>query len=159
VELYQNPTTSAVKFNVPVNIVEDVKTYGAALGLDYRMGTYTLNGNLSYNKISDIPENFLNSFNTPEIRFNVGVANQAVLKNVGYNVQYRWQQKFEWNSTFGSGEVPAFGTLDAQLSFKIPSINSILKFGGSNILNKYYRTSFGNPLVGAIYYTSISFNP
>jgi len=159
VELYQNPTTSAVKFNVPVNIVEDVKTYGAAFGLDYRMGTYNLNGNVSYNKISDIPANFLNSFNTPEIRFNAGVANQAVLKNVGYNIQYRWQEKFQWNSTFGSGEVPAFGTLDAQLSFKIPSINSVLKFGGSNILNKYYRTSFGNPLVGAIYYTSISFNP
>jgi outer membrane receptor protein involved in Fe transport len=159
VELYQNPTTTPVKFNVPVNIIEDVKTYGAAFGLDYVMGSYNLNGNVSYNKISKIPENFLNAFNTPEIRYNLGFGNRQVLKNIGYNIQYRWQQKFMWNSTFGSGEIPAFSTFDAQVSFKIPTINSILKFGGSNILNKYYRTSFGNPMVGAIYYASISFNP
>lgn len=159
VELYQNPTTTAVKFNVPVNVVEHVKTYGAALGLDYLIGNYNLNGNVSYNRISKIPVNFLNAFNTPQFRSNIGFGNKALTKTIGYNLQYRWQQKFMWNSTFGSGEVPAFSTLDAQVSFKIPSINSIVKFGGSNILNKYYRTSFGNPLVGAIYYTSISFNP
>jgi outer membrane receptor protein involved in Fe transport len=159
VELYQNPTTTAVKFNVPVNIIEDVKTYGAAFGLDYVMGSYNFNGNISYNKISDIPDNFLNAYNTPKIRYNLGIGNREVLKNIGYNIQYRWQDKFMWNSTFGSGELPAFSTVDAQVSFKIPSINSVIKFGGSNILNKYYSTSFGNPMVGAIYYTSISFNP
>jgi outer membrane receptor protein involved in Fe transport len=159
VELYQNPTTSPVKFNVPVNIVEDVKTYGAAFGLDYVVGTYNLNGNVSYNKISSIPANFLNAFNTPEFRYNFGFGNREIVKNIGYSIQYRWQQKFMWNSTFGSGEIPAYNTVDAQVSFKIPSINSIVKLGGSNLLNKYYRTSFGNPMIGAIYYTSISFNP
>jgi outer membrane receptor protein involved in Fe transport len=159
VEIYQNPLATAVKFNVPVNLTEDVKTYGAAFGLDYILGKYNLSGNVSYNKISDIPANFINTFNTPELRYNFGLGNREVFKNVGFNVQYRWQDKFTWNSTFGSGDVPAFGTVDGQISFKIPSINSTLKFGGSNLLNKYYSTSFGNPLVGAVYYTSITFNP
>ena len=159
VEIYQNPLATAVKFNVPVNLTEDVKTYGAAFGLDYILGKYNLSGNVSYNKISDIPANFINTFNTPELRYNFGLGNREVFKNVGFNVQYRWQEKFTWNSTFGSGDVPAFGTVDGQISFKIPSINSTLKFGGSNLLNKYYSTSFGNPLVGAVYYTSITFNP
>ena len=159
VEIYQNPLATAVKFNVPVNLTEDVKTYGGAFGLDYILGKYNLSGNVSYNKISDIPANFINTFNTPELRYNFGFGSREVFKNVGFNLQYRWQEKFTWNSTFGSGDVPAFGTLDGQVSFKIPSINSTLKFGGSNLLNKYYSTSFGNPLVGAVYYTSITFNP
>jgi outer membrane receptor protein involved in Fe transport len=159
VEIYQNPLATAVKFNVPVNLTEDVKTYGGAFGLDYILGKYNLSGNVSYNKISDIPANFINTFNTPELRYNFGFGNREIFKNVGFNLQYRWQEKFTWNSTFGSGDVPAFGTLDGQISFKIPSINSTLKFGGSNLLNKYYSTSFGNPLIGAVYYTSITFNP
>lgn len=159
VEIYQNPTSGAIKYNVPVNLTDDVKTYGGAVGLDYLFGNFNLSGNVSYNKISDIPTNFINTFNTPEIRYNFGFGNKEIVKNVGFNFQYRWQDKFNWNSTFGSGEVPAFGTLDGQFSFKIPSINSTLKVGGSNLLNKYYTTSFGNPMVGAIYYTSITFNP
>jgi outer membrane receptor protein involved in Fe transport len=159
VEIYQNPTASAVKYNVPVNLTEDVKTYGAAFGLDYLLGKFNVNGNVSYNKISDIPSSFINTFNTPELRYNIGFGNKDIVKNIGFNVQYRWQEKFTWASTFGTGEVPAFGTLDGQVSFKIPSINSTLKFGGSNLLNKYYSTSFGNPMVGAMYYTSITFNP
>lgn len=159
VEIYQNPLATAVKFNVPVNLTDDVKTYGGAFGLDYVFGKYNLSGNVSYNKISDIPTNFINTFNTPEVRYNFGFGNREIVKNVGFNLQYRWQEKFTWNSTFGSGDVPAFGTLDGQISLKVPSINSTLKFGGSNLLNKYYSTSFGNPMVGAIYYTSITFNP
>jgi outer membrane receptor protein involved in Fe transport len=159
VEIYQNPTAGAVKYNVPVNLTDDVKTYGAAFGLDYLFGKFNLSGNVSYNKISDIPTNFINTFNTPELRYNFGFGNKDIVKNVGFNLQYRWQEKFTWNSTFGSGDVPAFGTLDGQISLKVPSINSTLKFGGSNLLNKYYSTSFGNPMVGAIYYTSITFNP
>ncbi len=159
VEIYQNPLATAVKFNVPVNLTDDVKTYGGAFGLDYILGKYNLSGNVSYNKISDIPANFINTFNTPELRYNFGFGSREIFKNIGFNVQYRWQEKFTWNSTFGSGDVPAFGTLDGQVSFKVPSINSTIKFGGSNLLNKYYSTSFGNPLVGAVYYTSITFNP
>ena len=159
VEIYQNPMATAVKFNVPVNLTDDVKTYGGAFGLDYMFGKFNATGNVSYNKINDIPAGFINTFNTPEIRCNLGLGSKEIVKNFGFNVQYRWQDKFTWSSTFGTGEVPAFKTVDAQVSLKVPSINSIVKIGGSNILNKYYSTSFGNPTVGAIYYTSISFNP
>ena len=55
--------------------------------------------------------------------------------------------------------MPAFGTVDAQVNLKIPSIKSVIKVGGSNILNKYYFTSYGNPEAGAMYYVSLAFNP
>lgn len=159
INLYQNPTTTAVKFSVPVNVAEEVKAYGAAVGLDYQVGKFNFNGNTSYNKLTDLPANFDNNFNTPEWRFNLGLGSREIIKNFGFNVQYRWQDKFLWNSTFATGEVPAYSTFDAQVNLKVPSVKSIIKLGGSNILNKYYTTSFGNPEVGALYYLSFTFNP
>jgi outer membrane receptor protein involved in Fe transport len=159
VELYQNPTTTAVKFSVPVNITGQVKAYGGAFGLDYQVGKFNLNGNASYNKLSDVPATFDNNFNTPEWRFNLGIGSREIVKNIGFNVQYRWQDEFVWSSTFATGTVQAYSTVDAQVNLKVPSVKSVIKLGGSNITNKYYQTSFGNPSVGALYYLSYSFNP
>jgi outer membrane receptor protein involved in Fe transport len=94
----------------------------------------------------------------PRVLFNAGVSSREVLKNVGFNFVYRWQDAFYWQSSFVSGKVPAFGSLDGQLSFKLPAYNSIIKVGGSNLLNQYYNTSLGNPLVGGMYYVSVIFN-
>lgn len=159
VNVYQNVGGSFVKFGVPVNATGKVKSYGGALGMDYILGKYNLTGNVSYNKIGDLPADYVNDFNTPEIRFNLGFSNREVVKNVGYNINYRWQDSFRWNSSFSGGNVPAFGTVDAQVNLKVPSINSVLKIGGSNLLNKYYITSYGNPEVGALYYVGFAFNP
>jgi len=161
VDIYQKDIngSSFTKFGVPVNAPGKVSSYGAALGIDYLLADYNLSGNISYNKIGDIPANYINDFNTPKIRYNLGIGRKELIKNVGFNVNYRWQGKFYWNSSFASGDVPAFGSLDAQVNFKIPSVNSMIKVGGSNVLNKYNFTSYGNPAVGAIYYVAYAFNP
>src|SRR5690606_35191505 len=102
VNVYQDQGATAnpryVKFGVPVNAEGKVTTYGGAFGLDYVLGKYTLSRNVSYNKIGDLPENYINDFNTPPVRFNLGFSNSQIFKNVGYNVNYRWQDKFMWNS-------------------------------------------------------------
>lgn len=159
VDIYQNPTTTAVKFSVPVNLAGNVKSYGGAFGLDYLSGKWNYNANASYNKIGDTPTSFDNNFNTPEWRFNAGIGNKEIAKNLGFNVQYRWQDEFLWNSTFARGTVPSYSTFDAQVNLRVPAVKSMIKLGGSNILNKYYATSFGNPMVGAIYYIGLTYNP
>ncbi|WP_256007307.1 TonB-dependent receptor domain-containing protein [Pedobacter deserti] len=159
VEVYQRRGQAFQKFGVPVNADGEVDTYGAALGIDYLIAKYNLSGNVSYNEIGDLPAGFLNDFNTPTIRYNVGLGNREIVKNVGFNVNYRWQDSFYWTSSFASGTVPAFGTADAQVNFKVPSVNSMIKIGGTNILNKYYFTSYGNPSVGALYYVGFTYNP
>ncbi|MBE9602125.1 TonB-dependent receptor [Pedobacter sp. MC2016-24] len=162
VEVYQAQGTAYPfpKFGVPVNAKGKVTSYGGALGIDYLLGkNYNLSGNVSYNQIGDLPDDYINDFNTPKIRYNLGLGNKEIVKNFGFNVNYRWQGKFYWNSSFVSGEVPEFGTVDAQVNFKMPSVNSVIKIGGSNILNKYYITSYGNPAVGALYYVAYTFNP
>jgi len=161
VNVYQQvgTTTNYVKYGVPVNAEGKVTSYGAALGLDYLIGKYNISGNVSYNQIGDLPANYINDFNTPKIRYNLGLGNKEIVKNFGFNVSYRWQDQFYWNSSFSAGQVPAYSTLDAQVSLRIPSVMSVVKLGGSNILNKYYFTSYGNPQAGAIYYLAFTFNP
>ena len=158
VEVFQQNGTSFTKFGVPVNAEGNVTSYGTALGIDYLMGKYNLTGNISYNNIGDIPITYVNDFNTPKVRYNLGISNRNIVKNVGMNVSYRWQDSFYWNSSFAAGAVPSFGTVDAQVNLKIPSVNGMIKIGASDLLNKYYVTSYGNPEMGGMYYVGFTFN-
>ena len=158
VEVFQQNGASFTKFGVPVNAAGDVSAYGAAFGLDYLVGKFNLSGNVSYNQIGDIPTTYVNDFNTPKVRYNLGISNRNVVKNVGMNVSYRWQDSFYWASSFASGAVPSFGTVDAQVNLKIPSVKGMIKIGASDILNKYYITSYGNPEMGGMYYIGFTFN-
>ena len=89
---------------------------------------------------------------------NIKFANRNVTDNFGFAINYRWQDAFIWESSTGKGVIPAFGTLDAQVSYRLENLKSVLKLGGSNILNERYITSFANPNIGAIYYLSITFD-
>lgn len=158
IEVFQQNGTSFTKFGVPVNAEGRVTSYGTALGIDYLVGKFNLSGNISYNQIGDIPATYVNDFNTPKVRYNLGISNRNVVKNVGMNVVYRWQDSFYWASSFASGAVPAFGTVDAQVNLKVPSVNGMIKIGASDLFNKYFITSYGNPAMGGMYYVGFTFN-
>lgn len=147
-------------YSIYTNLESTVKTQGAALGLTYSLaGGYTLGGNYTWSKfISGYNENTLNDFNTPEHKFNASFGNRKLTDKIGFNVTYRWQEAFRWESSFAIGTVPAYQTVDAQVSYKLKPIKSMLKLGGSNIFQKYYLQSLGGPNIGAIYYVSITFD-
>lgn len=151
------------EYGFDVNADGKVKSQGFGVSLDYSLnGGYKIGGNVAYNELiseDDLKaQNFRSSYNTPKWRYNLKVENREIVENIGFNLIYRWQDAYFWDSSFGDGVVPAFGTLDAQVSYKLPIQKTILKFGGSNILNERYNTSFGNPLIGAVYYVSITFD-
>lgn len=151
------------EYGFDVNADGEVKSQGFGVSMDYSLnGGYKIGGNVAYNELiseDDLrAQGFRSSYNTPKWRYNVRVENRNFIENVGFNMVYRWQDAYYWDSSFGDGVVPAYGTLDAQISYKLPSANTILKFGGSNILNERYETSFGNPTLGAIYYFSLTFD-
>ncbi|WP_198405667.1 TonB-dependent receptor [Chitinophaga caeni] len=150
-------SSDAKIFSTVVNSTNEVKTHGGAIGLDYVVNTWTFSTNTSFNTIVDKSTELYNDFNTPKWRFNLGVGNRNVYKNIGFNINFRWQDTYRWTSTFAVGDVPAFSTLDAQVNYKIPSAKAMVKIGGSNVLNHQYITSFGNPSIGAVYYASITF--
>lgn len=160
--LAQNPyTPEERRFSTMISTADKVASYGWAIGTDLNlMRGYYMRGNISYNKLEDgmDEDGRQNRYNTPDYRFNVGFGNRHLMKNFGFHVNYRWQNEFLWESNFGVAQMPAFGTLDANVAVKIPKIKSVVKIGGSNILNKYYTSSFGSAQIGGLYYVSLTFD-
>ncbi len=153
-----NPLGTARTISTVVNNPETVTAHGALLSMDYLRGKYNFNWNISYNKLSDKDDGFKNEFNTPKVRVNFGVTGRDITPRIGFNLNYRWQDSFVWSSSFVAGTVNAYGTVDAAVNYKLPQYKSMIKVGGSNILNKYYKTSYGNPSVGGVYYISMVFD-
>jgi iron complex outermembrane receptor protein len=147
-------------FQIYTNLDNNVTSQGAALGLTYSLdGGYTVGGNYNWNKlIGGFPEGSLAEFNTPEHKFNLNFGNRKVIDELGFNITYRWQTAFEWQSSFAIGNVPSYSTVDAQVSYRLKDLKSVVKLGGSNLLGNYYIQSLGGPNIGAIYYISITFD-
>lgn len=154
-----NPLASE-NYSYPVNSDASVKAIGWGVGVDYQFARrFVARVNLSGDNLRDVPPGLVTFFNTPKFRYNIGVSNDAVGKsNWGFNVVWRWQDDVNWQGTFGAGEIPSYGTIDAQVSYKYSRIRSLFKIGASNILNKYYVSAFGNPEVGGVYYVSFAYN-
>lgn len=148
-------------FQIYTNASQQITSQGAAIGIDYAIGNgYTVGSNYNWNVLNTENaegQSFVFGFNTPEHKFNLKFGNRKLTDKIGFNIAYRWQSEFYWESSFGDGIIPAFGTLDAQVSYKLP-YKTLLKVGGSNLTNDYYIQSFGAPNVGAIYYVSLTFD-
>jgi outer membrane receptor protein involved in Fe transport len=142
------------------NSTNTVKAIGWGISANYRIGKgYDAGINVSGDQLRDVDPGLVTFFNTPKWRFNITLGNERVGgTNWGFNILYRWQDKLLWEGTFGTGEIPSFGTLDAQVSQRIPKIKTLLKLGATNLLNKYYTSAFGNPSVGGLYYFSVGYN-
>lgn len=146
------------------NYTETITSQGAVVGLTYSLlKGYTIGGNYNWNVLQKAPssKDFYSEFNTPEHKVNLSFGNRKVTKDFGFNVNMRWQSAFEWQSSFtvpANGMVPSYTTLDAQLSYKVSSLKSVIKVGGSNLLNNRYIQSLGGPTIGALYYVSLTFD-
>ncbi len=157
--LYQ-PATGQV-YSTVVNSSTQVKTHGFGLGFDYQLpASYSVFFNMYSDVITDVPLGFQSFFNTPEYRLNAGFANAGLGKNkrAGFNVTLRWQDAFKWDGELANGPIKAFSTVDAQVNYKFPKVKSMIKLGGTNILNQYYQNAYGNPKIGGLYYVSLGYN-
>ncbi|HEY5968345.1 MAG TPA: TonB-dependent receptor [Chitinophagaceae bacterium] len=160
--LVQPTTPTAKPFSIVTNSDTEVKTWGAGIGFDYKMAkNYFTFLNAYTDNLTDVPSGFQAGFSTPKYRLNAGFGNSGLgkKKNIGFNINLRWQDEFYWESGgLADGNVKAYTTLDAQVNYKLPKIKSMIKLGGTNITNKFYQTGFGNPYIGGMYYVSFGYN-
>jgi len=133
---------------------------GAGLGLTYNLPkSFVVTGNYNYATFSgQTTPDFQANFNTPQNRYSVGLGNRKIVKNLAANVNFRYQDSFLWESSYGVATIPSYGVLDAQLSYKVSSLKSVFKIGGTNIGGSDYRTNWGAPFIGQMYYVSITFD-
>lgn len=161
--LVQYPGTSNEnRYVTTISAENPVVTYGWAIGADLMLPKgYVAKANIVNNTLdagNNTNAGFQTRFNTPNYKINLSFGNYHLLKNIGFNISWRWQDDFLWQSDFGTTIINSFQTLDAQVSYKLSNLSTIIKVGGSNVLNQYYTTGFGNSAIGGIYYVSITFD-
>jgi outer membrane receptor protein involved in Fe transport len=158
--ILMQPSTGKV-YSTVLNSSTEVRTYGFGLGLDYQLPkNFSVFFNGYSDVITDVPTGFSDYFNTPKYRFNTGVANNGFGKKerLGFSAMFRWQDSFQWQGELANGPIDAFGTMDAQVSYKIPKISSFVRLGATDVFNHYYKTGYGNPEIGGLYYLSFGFH-
>ena len=154
------PTTGMI-YSTVINSDTKVKTYGYGLGLDYLLpANYAVFLNAYSDVITDVPTGFQAFFNAPKYRLNAGFSNAGLgkSKNLGFNIMLRWQDSFTWDGELANGPIESFTTVDAQINYRFKKIKTIVKIGGSNIFNNYYKNAYGNPEIGGLYYVSLGYN-
>ena len=143
----------------PQNSLSEIKAQGWGFSADYRFrGNYSLYGNIFSDILQDVPAGEITFFNAPKYRWNIGLRNENFWKNIGFNVVVKWQDNNYYEGTFVTGTLPYFTWVDAQVSYHVPKTKSLFRIGGTNIGNSYYRTGFGSPYVGGLYYISYGYN-
>jgi outer membrane receptor protein involved in Fe transport len=77
----------------------------------------------------------------------------------GYSVNWKWQTGFVFEgSPQFTGDVPAYGMVDAQINKYFPSEKLTIKIGASNLLNNKVIQVYGGPRVGRLAYFSLLFD-
>lgn len=180
--------TNYRSLQVNFNNTNEIFVRGAGIGLEYGLGRgYTLSGNYAYQtglitlrdargtirndragvpivarkmsnpEVSQLGRNF---FISPENRYNISLANPRLTDRLGATITYRWTDRMwvEQGTTQGDVWLPSWTSLDAQVSYRVPSLKSVVKLGGTNILNQYYAQGYGLARIGGLYYLSITFN-
>ena len=145
--------------------------YSVAVNYANQIGTITLKDNtgtvtrkdalgvdIVKRKMSDpvVAQVQRNFFISPENRYNITLSNPKVTKQLGFSLAYRWTDKMwvEQGNTQGDILLNSWNNVDAAVSYKVPSIKTIIKLGASNLFNKYYSQGYGLAQIGGLYYVS-----
>ncbi len=147
------------RYRVYTNAKNKYHNFGSALGITWNLyKKYTIAGNINFNKMKSNATNdiFVTGFNTPKYSGNLSFGNREVVKNIGFNIAWRWQNSFLWESPLVTGTVAAYSTIDAQVTLKVPEIKTTFKIGGANIFNHRYLQYAGGPTIGGLYYAAIT---
>ena len=144
------------------NSDSDISSYGLGIGLSKKvLNGFDLGFNYSYAKFEEAggsDPDFEAGFNTPEHKVKVQFGKTNLFNNFGFNVNYRWQDEFLWQSSFYDGMVDARSVVDAQINYTIPNLKSVVKLGGANLGGKEYFSAPGVGATGSQFYLSWTIN-
>ena len=159
IDMLASNRNKQTRYRVFTNAKNEYRNYGSSLGVTWNFHKKWLSsGNVNFNNIvsnkqSDV---FLTAFNTPRWAVNLSFGNREIAKNLGFNIVWRWQSAFQWESPLANGKVPSYQTFDAQVSYRVPKVKTTIKAGGSNIFNNRYIQYAAGPTIGGLYYVAIT---
>jgi hypothetical protein len=156
-------------YRYSANTKNKVTTEGFSIGINYFIShTISFNGNYSYNKLTKTVEEdpIIPAYNTPAHKFNIGITGRDIklsqapfFRQVGFNINYKWVDgfRFEGSPQF-TGQIPTYGIFDGQVNVHLEKSNTIIKIGGSNLLNNKHFETYGGAKVGRLVYISCTYN-
>ncbi|MCR9063001.1 MAG: carboxypeptidase-like regulatory domain-containing protein [Cytophagales bacterium] len=161
-------------YSRPANTTEEIKVRGWALGANYSIKNgFNIGLNVANNELVNfVPtaEQQYAGFNTPKYNTNISFGKRIGSGDIfGFNINFRHTDEYVWESSFviptttsaplfSNTIVPAVNNVDAQVSFKLAPMKSILKIGGTNIGGNPYIQAFGSAKIGSMYYVSLTFD-
>ena len=150
-------------FSYDANTDEIVNTYGVSAGFETNiLNTFDFSGTYSYNKMEFANTNtdYEAGFNTPENRVVLTLGSAKLAENFSVNVTAKYHDNFMWQqSGFIDAMIPANTTFDASMLFQLPSLNSRVKIGGTNLGGDEYFAMPGSGSIGSQFYVGFTINP
>lgn len=149
-------------FQIYTNSLADISSYGGSIGVSTKVGKFDIGANYTYAKFDfdqSTDPDYDAGFNTPEHKAKLSIGSEDLFKNFGFGINYRYQTEFLWQSNFVDAIVPARSLIDAQINYKVNSLKSEFKVGGSNLGGKEYVVAPGTGMIGSQYYISWTVNP
>jgi len=166
--------STRLAYSRPSNTKEKITANGFAISANYPLAKgYNVGVNFAQNNLKGFtasPEQQYAGYNTPKNRYNLSFGKRLNSGDkFGFNINLRHQDSYVWQASFnqptttgvpsfGNTTVPKITTFDAQVSYKLSSMKSIIKIGGTNIGGKPYIQAFGSAAVGSMYYVAITFD-
>ncbi|KRD11552.1 hypothetical protein ASE21_07540 [Flavobacterium sp. Root901] len=150
-------------YQVYTNTTAQISSLGFGVGLSKKVyKDFELGVNYNYAQFNfkqqDDPD-FVAGFNTPKHRIKASLGNSKVIKNLGFNVNVRWNTEYLWESSFGDGIIPENTVLDAQINYALPKLKSVIKVGATNLFGKDYLQVIGAGMIGQQWFASWTINP
>jgi len=154
-------------FQLYSNSKTEVKSVGFGVGLSKKVyKNFELGANYNYADFKydeDKDPSFIPGFNTPKHRIKGSFGNDSVYKSnsfqAGFNFNVRWSTEYLWQSSFADGMVPENTVLDAQVTFALPKLKSLIKVGANNIFGDDYIQVIGAGAIGQQWFVSLTLNP
>ena len=150
-------------YQVYTNTTAQITSLGFGVGLskkvykDFELGVNYNYAQFDFDQTED--PSFIAGFNTPKHRIKGSFGNAKVTKNLGFNVNVRWNTEYLWQSSFGDGMIPENTVLDAQVNYGIPKLKSVIKVGATNLFGKDYLQVVGAGMIGQMWFASWIINP
>ena len=150
-------------YQVYTNTTAQITSLGFGVGLskkvykDFEVGVNYNYAQFDFDQTED--PSFVAGFNTPKHRIKGSFGNAKVTKNLGFNVNVRWNTEYLWQSSFGDGMIPENTVLDAQINYGIPKLKSVIKVGATNLFGKDYLQVVGAGMIGQMWFASWIINP
>lgn len=150
-------------YQIYTNTTAKITSLGFGVGLskkvykDFEVGVNYNYAQFDFDQSED--PSFIAGFNTPKHRIKGSFGNAKVTKNLGFNVNVRWNTEYLWQSSFGDGMIPENTVLDAQVNYGIPKLKSVIKVGATNLFGKDYLQVVGAGMIGQMWFASWIINP